>query len=62
MPGVPSCVVLLNRVGGYSGEDVVYGTNDGQLGVIALGRSGPEHGWSHSNDLARGGVTCIGQF
>ena len=59
VPGNPTCVTLLNRTGGYSGEEVVYGTSDGQLGVISIGRSNPDHGWSHSNELGRGGVTCI---
>ena len=59
VPGNPVCLELLNRVGGYSGEEVVYGTSDGQIGVITLGRGSPDHGWSHSNDLGRGGVTCI---
>ena len=61
MPGNPTYVILLNRIGGYSGEEVVYGTSDGQLGVITLGRASPDHGWSHLNELGRGGVTCIGK-
>ncbi|XP_075247418.1 BBSome complex member BBS7-like [Convolutriloba macropyga] len=59
VPGNPTYVILLNRIGGYSGEEVVYGTSDGQLGVITLGRASPDHGWSHLNELGRGGVTCI---
>ena len=59
VPGNPVVVMLLNRTGGNSGEDTVYGTNDGQLGVINLGKISPDHGWSHANDLGRGGVTCI---
>ncbi|XP_014375896.1 Bardet-Biedl syndrome 7 protein isoform X3 [Alligator sinensis] len=62
VPGPPSVLALNNGNGGDSGEEVLFGTSDGKLGLIQFSRSSPVHKWEIRNDKKRGGILCIDSF
>ncbi|XP_014451711.1 Bardet-Biedl syndrome 7 protein isoform X2 [Alligator mississippiensis] len=62
VPGPPSVLALNNGNGGDSGEEVLFGTSDGKLGLIQFSRSSPVHKWEIRNDKKRGGILCIDTF
>lgn len=53
--GPPLVLALHNGSGGLSGEEVLYGTSDGKIGLIQLGRHSPNHKWEIPNDKRNGG-------
>lgn len=68
--GVVECLELLLNTGGSSGDWLVYGTNNGTLASLKIGRDSAEKGWcltgedlssyhSESADGVSGGVVCI---
>ncbi|XP_060783284.1 Bardet-Biedl syndrome 7 protein isoform X2 [Neoarius graeffei] len=60
--GPPSVLELHNRDGGKDGEEVLYGTTDGKLGLVQLTRSAPVPKWEVDNEKKKGGVLCIDTF
>ncbi|KAF4094207.1 hypothetical protein AMELA_G00010290 [Ameiurus melas] len=60
--GQPSVLELHNRDGGKDGEEVLYGTADGKLGLVQLTRSAPVPKWELDNEKKKGGVLCIDTF
>ncbi|XP_072519319.1 Bardet-Biedl syndrome 7 protein [Salminus brasiliensis] len=62
VPGPPSVLELHNRDGGKNGEEVLYGTADGKLGLIQLTSSAPVSKWEVDNEKKKGGVLCIDTF
>ncbi|XP_048189524.1 Bardet-Biedl syndrome 7 protein isoform X2 [Perognathus longimembris pacificus] len=62
VPGPPAVLALHNGNGGDSGEDLVFGTSDGKLGLIQITASKPVHKWEIRNDKKRGGILCIDSF
>ncbi|KAG9272232.1 Bardet-Biedl syndrome 7 protein isoform X1 [Astyanax mexicanus] len=62
VPGPPSVLELHNRDGGKNGEEVLYGTTDGKLGLIQLTSSAPVSKWEVDNEKKKGGVLCIDTF
>ncbi|KAB5570977.1 hypothetical protein PHYPO_G00219670 [Pangasianodon hypophthalmus] len=60
--GPPSVLELHNRDGGKDGEEVLYGTADGKLGLVQLSRSAPVPKWEVDNEKKKGGVLCIDTF
>ncbi|XP_026796152.3 Bardet-Biedl syndrome 7 protein [Pangasianodon hypophthalmus] len=60
--GPPSVLELHNRDGGKDGEEVLYGTADGKLGLVQLTRSAPVPKWEVDNEKKKGGVLCIDTF
>ncbi|XP_019377616.1 PREDICTED: Bardet-Biedl syndrome 7 protein isoform X2 [Gavialis gangeticus] len=62
VPGPPSVLALNNGNGGDSGEEVLFGTSDGKLGLIQFSHSSPVHKWEIRNDKKRGGILCIDSF
>lgn len=41
---------------GDSGEEIVYGTSDGKLGLTQITGSAPVHKWEIGNEKKRGGM------
>ena len=39
LPGIPTTIVLSNKTGGPTKSEIVYGTSDGRLGQVEIGRS-----------------------
>ncbi|KAK6298582.1 hypothetical protein J4Q44_G00316370 [Coregonus suidteri] len=62
VPGPPSVLELYNRDGGTNGEDILYGTVDGKLGLIRITDSSSSSKWEIDNDKKKGGVLCIDTF
>ncbi|OBS70111.1 hypothetical protein A6R68_01350 [Neotoma lepida] len=62
VPGPPTVLALQNGDGGDSGEDLLFGTSDGKLGLIQITTSKPIHKWEIRNDKKRGGILCIDSF
>nr|XP_033794211.1 Bardet-Biedl syndrome 7 protein isoform X2 [Geotrypetes seraphini] len=62
VPGPPTVLALHNGDGGESGEDLLYGTSDGKLGLSQITQAYPVHKWEISNEKKRGGVLCIESF
>ncbi|XP_051895219.1 Bardet-Biedl syndrome 7 protein isoform X2 [Pristis pectinata] len=62
VPGVPKVLALNNGNGGASGEELIYGTSDGKIGVVQITKSSPLHRWEISNDKKRGGVLCVDYY
>ncbi|KAG7328903.1 hypothetical protein KOW79_007077 [Hemibagrus wyckioides] len=60
--GPPSVLELHNRDGGKDGEEVLYGTADGKLGLVQLSRSAPVPKWEVDNEKKKGGILCIDTF
>ncbi|KAK3564971.1 hypothetical protein QTP86_032429 [Hemibagrus guttatus] len=60
--GPPSVLELHNKDGGMDGEEVLYGTADGKLGLVQLSRSAPVPKWEVVNEKKKGGILCIDTF
>lgn len=44
---------------GKDGEDVLYGTADGKLGLVRITQSGPITSWELDNEKKKGGRTLL---
>ncbi|KAG8454093.1 hypothetical protein GDO86_000653 [Hymenochirus boettgeri] len=62
VPGPPSVLSLNNGNGGESGEELLYGTSDGKIGLIHIAVNTPIPKWEISNEKKRGGILCIDNF
>ncbi|KAB1282067.1 Bardet-Biedl syndrome 7 protein [Camelus dromedarius] len=62
VPGPPTVLALHNGNGGDSGEDLLFGTSDGKLGLIQITASRPLHKWEIRNEKKRGGILCVDSF
>ncbi|XP_021249835.1 Bardet-Biedl syndrome 7 protein isoform X3 [Numida meleagris] len=62
VPGPPTVLALNNGDGGNSGEEIVYGTSDGKLGLIQITGSASVPKWEIENEKKRGGILCIDSF
>ncbi|KAL2077636.1 hypothetical protein ACEWY4_027140 [Coilia grayii] len=62
VPGPPSVLELNNKDGGKEGDEVLYGTADGKLGLVKITESSPVLKWGINNDKRKGGILCIDTF
>ncbi|XP_074849472.1 BBSome complex member BBS7 isoform X2 [Carettochelys insculpta] len=62
VPGPPTVLALNNGNGGDSGEELLFGTSDGKLGLIQVSSASPVHKWEIRNEKKRGGILCIDNF
>ena len=62
LPGPPTTLQLFYNDGGEGGEQVLYGTGDGKVGLITLGQGGPEAGWVMESDKSYAGVQCLDNY
>ncbi|XP_070273011.1 BBSome complex member BBS7 [Myotis yumanensis] len=60
--GPPTVLALHNGNGGDSGEDVLFGTSDGKLGLVQITAPTPAHKWEIQNEKKRGGILCVDSF
>ncbi|XP_075866756.1 BBSome complex member BBS7 isoform X3 [Microcebus murinus] len=60
--GPPTVLALHNGNGGDSGEDFLFGTSDGKLGLIQVTTPKPILKWQIQNEKKRGGILCIDSF
>nr|CAD7256790.1 unnamed protein product [Timema shepardi] len=55
----PTVLHLYRNDGGDTGDQVLYGTVDGRVGVLQVGRTGVHNRWLVNNELHRGGILCM---
>ncbi|KAM5194420.1 BBSome complex member BBS7 [Mantella aurantiaca] len=60
--GPPSVLALNGGDGGASGEELLYGTSDGKIGLIQIAKDSPVPKWEIFNEKKRGGILCIDNF
>ncbi|XP_047495998.1 Bardet-Biedl syndrome 7 protein homolog [Penaeus chinensis] len=64
LPSPPSSLQLFYNDGGENGDQLLYGTTDGKIGLVQLGRGSAAHRWvlensSGSVGTRQGGITCM---
>ena len=59
MAGPPLCVALNGEGGGEDGEEVLYGTESGRMGLVKLQPQEPSHRWDMLNERKYGGISCL---
>ncbi|KAM9329721.1 BBSome complex member BBS7 [Gastrophryne carolinensis] len=62
VPGPPSVLALNSGDGGESGEELLYGTSDGKIGLIQIAKDSPVPKWEIFNEKKRGGILCLDNF
>ncbi|XP_060102819.1 Bardet-Biedl syndrome 7 protein [Heteronotia binoei] len=62
VPGPPSVLALNEGNGGDSGEEVLFGTSDGKIGLIQISAASPVEKWKIENEKKRGGILCMDSF
>merc|ERR1712142_1265220 len=60
--GPPLTMCLFGNTGGPEGDEVLYGTADGKIGLVQLGREAPCHRWEVPNDKQQGGVRSLDNY
>ncbi|EDO41699.1 predicted protein, partial [Nematostella vectensis] len=60
--GPPLVMALYGGNGGPSGEEVIYGTSDGKIGLVQLGRHTPNHKWEIPNEKRNGSILALETF
>ncbi|XP_034037925.1 Bardet-Biedl syndrome 7 protein [Thalassophryne amazonica] len=55
VPGPPSVLELYTK----DGEELLYGTTDGKIGLVQIGEHSAVPKWELDNDKKKGGILCI---
>ncbi|KAA8588617.1 hypothetical protein FQN60_009962 [Etheostoma spectabile] len=59
VPGPPSVLELYNKDGG---EEILYGTTDGNIGLVQIGEGSAATKWEIDNNKKKGGILCIDTY
>ncbi|XP_029021713.1 Bardet-Biedl syndrome 7 protein isoform X2 [Betta splendens] len=59
VPGPPSVLELYNKDGG---EEILFGTTDGKIGLVHIGEHSAVSKWEIDNDKKKGGILCIDSY
>uniref|UniRef100_H3D688 Bardet-Biedl syndrome 7 protein homolog n=1 Tax=Tetraodon nigroviridis TaxID=99883 RepID=H3D688_TETNG len=62
VPGPPSVLELYNRHGVSTGEEILYGTTDGKLGLVQIGEQSAAAKWEINDVKKKGGILCIDTY
>ncbi|XP_052091574.1 Bardet-Biedl syndrome 7 protein homolog isoform X3 [Mytilus californianus] len=67
VPGPPVVLQLYGKEadisdGGEEGNEILYGTSDGRVGLVQIGRFAPSHRWELPNEKRNGGVLSLDNF
>ncbi|XP_062611317.1 Bardet-Biedl syndrome 7 protein homolog isoform X1 [Saccostrea cucullata] len=62
VPGPPCVMQLYGNDGGDEGDEILYGTSDGRVGLVQIGRMAPSHRWELPNEKRSGGVLAIDSY
>ncbi|XP_064405547.1 Bardet-Biedl syndrome 7 protein homolog [Halichondria panicea] len=57
--GPPMCIALNKSDGGEDGQEVLYGTQNGKMGLVKLTPTEPNYRWDMLNERKYGGISCI---
>ncbi|GIY19793.1 bardet-Biedl syndrome 7 protein [Caerostris darwini] len=55
-------VALYQNDGGNTGEDLLYGTTDGKVGLVSVGRASCTHRWEIPNNKKHGGILSLDNY
>lgn len=59
VPGPPSVLELYNKDGG---DEILYGTTDGKIGLVQVGEDTSAIKWEIDNDKKKGGILCLDTY
>ncbi|XP_055081065.1 Bardet-Biedl syndrome 7 protein isoform X1 [Periophthalmus magnuspinnatus] len=59
VPGPPSVLELYNKDGG---DEILYGTTDGKIGLVQIGDQSASIKWEIDNDKKKGGILCVDTY
>ncbi|XP_068596580.1 Bardet-Biedl syndrome 7 protein [Brachionichthys hirsutus] len=59
VPGPPSVLELYNKDGG---EEILYGTTDGRIGLVQIGELSSSTKWEIDNDKKKGEILCMDTY
>ncbi|WAQ99051.1 BBS7-like protein [Mya arenaria] len=62
VPGPPVTLSLYGNDAGEDGTELLFGTSDGRVGLVQIGRDCPSHRWELPNEKRNGGVLCIDNY
>ncbi|KAH9495726.1 Bardet-Biedl syndrome 7 protein [Bulinus truncatus] len=62
VPGPPVVLELFGNSGGDDGNEVLYGTSDGRIGLMQIGTLAPVHRWELPNTKRAGGILCLDSY
>ncbi|KAL5012626.1 hypothetical protein ScPMuIL_011177 [Solemya velum] len=65
VPGPPVVLQLYGNDGGEEGNEILFGTSDGRIGLVESklgGKLAPSHRWELTNDKRNGGVISLDNF
>ncbi|CAL1531525.1 unnamed protein product [Lymnaea stagnalis] len=60
--GPPVVLELFGKTGGEEGNEILYGTSDGRVGLMQIGALIPSHRWELPNTRRGGGVLCLDSY
>ncbi|XP_072040568.1 BBSome complex member BBS7-like [Amphiura filiformis] len=60
--GPPQTLCVYANDGGEDGEEMLYGTADGKVGLVQLNRTSPSHRWEIPNEKRNGGILCMDNY
>ncbi|BFZ14686.1 hypothetical protein BsWGS_17726 [Bradybaena similaris] len=62
VPGPPVVLELYGNNGGEEGNEILYGTSDGRVGLLQIGPLVSNHRWEMTNEKRGGGVLCLDNY
>ncbi|XP_059178625.1 Bardet-Biedl syndrome 7 protein homolog isoform X3 [Physella acuta] len=62
VPGPPVVMELFGNTGGDEGNEILYGTSDGRVGLMQIGQLVPNHRWELPNTKRSGGILCLDSY
>ncbi|KAJ9601052.1 hypothetical protein L9F63_000787 [Diploptera punctata] len=57
--GIPTILHLNGNEGGEAGDEILYGTSDGRVGLVRVGRTDVIHRWILNDNKHRAGILCM---
>eukprot|EP00095_Tigriopus_kingsejongensis_P011869 maker-scaffold180_size281610-snap-gene-0.36 protein:Tk11869 transcript:maker-scaffold180_size281610-snap-gene-0.36-mRNA-1 annotation:"bardet-biedl syndrome 7 protein homolog" len=62
VPGPPTTLQLYYNDGGEQGDEVLYGTSDGKIGLMKFNRQGPQTHWLIDKESSQGAVLAMDNY
>ncbi|XP_046325809.1 Bardet-Biedl syndrome 7 protein homolog isoform X2 [Haliotis rufescens] len=62
VPGPPVVLELYGNDAGDEGNEILFGTSDGRVGLVQIGTLAPTHRWELPNEKKNGGVLSLANY
>ncbi|ESP04393.1 hypothetical protein LOTGIDRAFT_223884 [Lottia gigantea] len=62
VPGPPVTLQMYDVNGGDEGNEILFGTSDGRVGLTSIGQLSPSHRWELTNEKRNGGILCLDNY